>query len=256
MIRAVIFRHTRMTAARSHRPEGVFQDDYGDFPAGSYVRNPPTSRHIPGSEPGCIIFVKLWQFDAEDLTHVRIEMSEATAVADPERPGVGVVLLFKNAREEVRLQRWGPGIEANFKAKGGAELLILRANRGGDPLRRYSWVRISDGKTVSPGETARTSGSRPATFNISDLPALERLKRAAFERRLRRAWSISPALASADARSHNAAARNLSVWARGRTVAPLTFAFPPEPPGCAACCTISRDRLIRRIRSRRRRRSA
>jgi ChrR Cupin-like domain len=43
--------------------EGVFQDEHGDYPPGTYVRNPPTSSHTPGSEPGCTIFVKLWQFD-------------------------------------------------------------------------------------------------------------------------------------------------------------------------------------------------
>jgi anti-sigma factor ChrR (cupin superfamily) len=32
--------------------EGVFQDEHGDFPAGSYVRNPPTSRHSPARGPG------------------------------------------------------------------------------------------------------------------------------------------------------------------------------------------------------------
>ena len=31
--------------------DGVFQDEHGDYPAGSYVRNPPTSRHTPGSRP-------------------------------------------------------------------------------------------------------------------------------------------------------------------------------------------------------------
>src|SRR5689334_6703944 len=45
--------------------DGVFQDEHGDYPAGSYVRNPPTSRHTPGSAPGCVLFVKLWQFDPE-----------------------------------------------------------------------------------------------------------------------------------------------------------------------------------------------
>src|SRR5262245_3272776 len=38
--------------------DGIFQDEHGDYPAGSYVRNPPTTRHTPGSEPGCVIFVK------------------------------------------------------------------------------------------------------------------------------------------------------------------------------------------------------
>ena len=32
--------------------EGVFQDEHGDFPPGSYVRNPPQSRHTPGSSQG------------------------------------------------------------------------------------------------------------------------------------------------------------------------------------------------------------
>lgn len=36
--------------------EGVFSDEHGDFPAGSYIRNPPTSAHTPGSAPGCVIF--------------------------------------------------------------------------------------------------------------------------------------------------------------------------------------------------------
>ena len=37
--------------------EGVFEDEHGAYPAGSYVRNPPTSRHTPGSAPGCVLFV-------------------------------------------------------------------------------------------------------------------------------------------------------------------------------------------------------
>ena len=38
--------------------DGVFQDEHADYPPGTYVRNPPTSRHTPGSEPGCTLFVK------------------------------------------------------------------------------------------------------------------------------------------------------------------------------------------------------
>jgi anti-sigma factor ChrR (cupin superfamily) len=33
--------------------DGVFSDEHGDFPAGSYIRNPPSSHHRPGSGPGC-----------------------------------------------------------------------------------------------------------------------------------------------------------------------------------------------------------
>jgi anti-sigma factor ChrR (cupin superfamily) len=131
--------------------EGVFQDEHGDFPAGSYIRNPPTSKHTPGSEPGCVIFVKLWQFDPEDRTHVRIDTNQTGAAADRERPGVDVTRLFKDNRETVRVETWAPNVAASFKAEGGAELLVLEgsAEESGDVLRRHSWVRIPDGQTVS-----------------------------------------------------------------------------------------------------------
>src|SRR5215475_2244565 len=67
---------------------GVFQDEQGDYPAGTYVRNPPTSSHTPGSEPGCTIFVKLWQFDPSDRTPVRIDTSALSFVPAPNLPGV------------------------------------------------------------------------------------------------------------------------------------------------------------------------
>jgi hypothetical protein len=35
--------------------DGVFQEEHGEYPAGSYVRNLPTTRHTPRFEPGCTI---------------------------------------------------------------------------------------------------------------------------------------------------------------------------------------------------------
>ena len=37
--------------------DGVFSDEHGDYPKGTYVRNPPGSRHTPHTGPGCTIFV-------------------------------------------------------------------------------------------------------------------------------------------------------------------------------------------------------
>ncbi|MEL6423217.1 MAG: cupin domain-containing protein, partial [Pseudomonadota bacterium] len=39
--------------------EGVFEDEHGSYPAGTYVRNPPGTAHAPASTDGCVIFVKL-----------------------------------------------------------------------------------------------------------------------------------------------------------------------------------------------------
>ena len=38
--------------------EGVFQDEHGSYPAGSWLRNPPGSAHRPWSKVGCTIWVK------------------------------------------------------------------------------------------------------------------------------------------------------------------------------------------------------
>src|SRR6516164_811579 len=42
---------------------GVFSDEHGDYPAGTYIRNPPLSRHAPRTAPGCTILVKLRQME-------------------------------------------------------------------------------------------------------------------------------------------------------------------------------------------------
>lgn len=39
--------------------EGTFQDEHGDYPAGSWIRSPHLSRHHPFSSEGCLIYVKV-----------------------------------------------------------------------------------------------------------------------------------------------------------------------------------------------------
>ena len=57
--------------------DGVFSDERGDYPAGTYVRNPIGSRHAPFSREGCTIFVKLMQFDPADRAEVVIDSRRA-----------------------------------------------------------------------------------------------------------------------------------------------------------------------------------
>lgn len=38
--------------------EGTFQDENGDYPAGSWLRSPHLSHHTPYSDDGCLIYVK------------------------------------------------------------------------------------------------------------------------------------------------------------------------------------------------------
>ena len=115
--------------------DGVFQDEHGDFHAGTYVRNPPGSRHAPGSAPGCTIFVKLWQFDPDDRRHVDIDMNGV----DGE--------MFRDAREVVSVERWAADSEHGIDAGGGAELLVLDGSieEAGDRLCRHDWLRLPPG---------------------------------------------------------------------------------------------------------------
>ncbi len=127
--------------------DGVFQDEHGDFPAGTYVRNPPTSSHTPGSKEGCTIFVKLRQFAPEDRTHVVIDSNKSHFVNDASRPGVAVLPLFRDPRETVALEQWEAGAEIPLDTRGGAEILVLEgtATVGGEELRERSWIRLPIG---------------------------------------------------------------------------------------------------------------
>ncbi|MDZ3992760.1 cupin domain-containing protein [Pseudomonas sp. Teo4] len=112
---------------------GVFEDEWGSYPAGSYVRNPPGSQHTPGSPAGCIIFVKLRQFHPEDDQRVVAQL-----------PAQGSTLLFKNAHEHVHLHDISPAMALDLHNDQGLELFVLDGTLRGDDfeLRPWSWMRL------------------------------------------------------------------------------------------------------------------
>ncbi len=44
--------------------QGVFEDEFGSYPADTWLRNPHMSQHAPFSKQGCIIFVKVGHLPA------------------------------------------------------------------------------------------------------------------------------------------------------------------------------------------------
>jgi anti-sigma factor ChrR (cupin superfamily) len=144
-------RHTHDGGEEFFVLEGVFQDEHGDYPAGSYVRNPPTSAHTPGSEPGCTILVKLWQFDAADRTQVRIDTSHCAYQSDPLRAGVEVMPLYRDRHEAVALERWQAGTRVSLRSPAGLELLVLDGDfsDASESFRYQSWLRLPPGSLVS-----------------------------------------------------------------------------------------------------------
>lgn len=124
--------------------EGVFQDERGDYPVGAYVRNPPTSRHTPGSASGCIILVKLWQFDPDDRTQITLDTTKQQYVADLTRPGVSTMPLFSDDRETVQLERWEANASIDLLASSGLEIFVIRGgfSESGEVFQPYSLLRL------------------------------------------------------------------------------------------------------------------
>ena len=116
--------------------DGVFQDETGDYPAGSYMRNPPGSGHRPGSRQGCVIFVKLWQFRRDDLESVAC------------KSGHGV--LFDNGHEQVRIETWAADTDVERLNPEGLEMLVLDGSfrDATDMFARHSWLRLPAGASL------------------------------------------------------------------------------------------------------------
>lgn len=123
--------------------DGVFSDERGDYPVGTYVRNPIGSRHTPFSREGCTIFVKLMQFAPEDQAQVVIDSHLAAWQLGP-LAGMSELALHQHGAEQVLLQRWPAGTQTlACEYPGGAELLVLEGcledERGTYPAG--SWLR-------------------------------------------------------------------------------------------------------------------
>jgi anti-sigma factor ChrR (cupin superfamily) len=104
---------------------GVFEDEHNRYPAGTYLRNPPGTRHAPGSEDGCDLLVKLNMFDSEDLQPACIQ-TEAAEWFPGLVPGLSVMPLHSYKTENTALVRWAP--ETRFKPHthpGGEEIFVL-----------------------------------------------------------------------------------------------------------------------------------
>ena len=137
--------------------DGVFQDEHGDFPAGTYVRNPPTTAHTPGSEPGCTIFVKLWQFDMDDRNQFRKTMAEE--LPDPVE-GVATTELHRDPRETVTYSQLDAAATLENNDPGGIEMLVIAGSvtENGDMLGKGAWLRLPEGEHLSA--TAGPDGAK------------------------------------------------------------------------------------------------
>ena len=156
--------------------EGVFQDEHGDYPAGTYFRNPPGTSHVPASKDGCTIFVRLWQFRDGDRTQIVRRPGQGQQV-EPRPGAIRSTVLFDDGHEDVRLEDWQPGETIKIANTRGLEFFVLSGGLkiGSEVLEPQSWGRLPAGvelnATVSPKGTTIWTKEAPLLHpDICQLP--------------------------------------------------------------------------------------
>ena len=148
--------------------EGVFQDEHGDYPAGSYFRNPPGTSHVPASKDGCTIFVRLWQFRDGDQAQT-VRRPDEGQTMEPRPGAASATVLFNDGHEEVRLEHWTAGATVAAGNQRGLEFLVLSGGMtvGSEALRPQSWCRLPAGTGLEA-----TFGPQGAQIWIKEAPLL------------------------------------------------------------------------------------
>ncbi|MGM0833763.1 cupin domain-containing protein [Halomonas qinghailakensis] len=133
--------------------EGVFADEHGRYPAGSYLRNPIGTGHTPQiGEEGALILVKLHQFDEDDLLQLAVPAHRLPWQPD-RRPGITYKMLHTYSSEQygperVSLERWEADTTVSYPTlSGGLELFVLEGAvlSDGQEYATGSWCRFPVG---------------------------------------------------------------------------------------------------------------
>ncbi|MEM6666773.1 MAG: cupin domain-containing protein [Pseudomonadota bacterium] len=144
--------HTHGGGEEFYVLEGVFSDQHGDYPAGTYVRNPIGSSHKPFSKDGTTIFVKLHQFDEGD-TEQKVIRTQDEVFRPGLVDGISVLPLHEYGDEHVALVRWEPGTRfPGHMHPGGEEILVLEGtfqDEFGD-YPKGTWLRNPPGSMHNP----------------------------------------------------------------------------------------------------------
>ena len=122
--------------------EGVFSDETGDYPAGTYLMNPPSSSHTPFSKLGCTLFVKLRHLGPDQVLREVINTKTAQWYQGMV-PGLQVMPLMQQGNGST-LVRWAPQTYFNPHRHYGGEEIFVVEGVFEDEHGRYpagSWIR-------------------------------------------------------------------------------------------------------------------
>lgn len=122
--------------------EGVFSDQTGDYGPGTYLRNPEGFEHAPFSKEGCVILVKLHQFQSGDSAQVCIDTQSTPWLAG--QGGLQVMPLHSFKTESTALVKWPAGEVFKPHTHFGGEEIYVIEGEFIDEFGRYpqgTWIR-------------------------------------------------------------------------------------------------------------------
>ncbi len=131
--------------------EGTFSDETGHYKAGTYFRNPEGFRHAPYSDEGCIILVKLHQFQHGDNKHRCINTQEGEWLAGS--GNLQVLPLHDFNSEHVALVKWPAGERFQHHSHPGGEEIFVISGELIDEHGSYpagSWIRSPHSSQHTP----------------------------------------------------------------------------------------------------------
>jgi hypothetical protein len=134
--------------------EGIFSDEHGDWPAGTYLLNPEGFSHSPFSQDGCLLLVKLRQYPGADRQHVVINTRDVGWTGSVRKIASWKKLYAQKPYTDfMRLEAWdAPAELGQINFPQGAELFVLKGGFSDEfgSYNQYSWLRIPAGGSIAP----------------------------------------------------------------------------------------------------------
>ena len=152
--------------------KGTFKDQFGAFPAGTYVRNPIGSQHAPWvDDDGCTIMVKLLQMadtgeDSNKPLHINLEQAK-TESGKPTEYGTLADLYHNQQTGELVQMCWLDSdkiFPVDDLCKGGEELFVMQGSLtlGVATYPEWGWLRFPAETTPSEERVQLKAGSQGA----------------------------------------------------------------------------------------------
>jgi anti-sigma factor ChrR (cupin superfamily) len=131
--------------------DGMFSDEHGGYPAGTYLLNPDGTSHAPFSKDGCTLFVKLRQYAGDGRAQVEMNTNVLDWQARTET-GIWQIPLYRQGgyRDWTMLLKLDPSAESPQHSHPNGEEVFVIDGEFSDEFGTYpagTWTRNPPGSS-------------------------------------------------------------------------------------------------------------